>query len=141
MIVFDTLDNLELYQGISDKILRVITIMDRSLPYDQGPGHYKCPEDDSVIYEIEAYPTTFNGKREIPSEKEYSMEIVLEGEAVTSIDEDNVLHRKECQKRHLPVLERLRRAFFHSSAFSIAMRSMSNISSWFGCMLPAPVSP
>ena len=90
MIVFDTLDNLELYQGISDKILRVITIMDRSLPYDQGPGHYKCPEDDSVIYEIEAYPTTFNGKREIPSEKEYSMEIVLEGEAVTSIDEDNV---------------------------------------------------
>lgn len=90
MIVFDTLDNLELYQGISDKILRVITIMDRSLPYDQGPGHYKCPEDDSVIYEIEAYPTTFNGKREIPSEKEYSMEIVLEGEAVTSIDEENV---------------------------------------------------
>ena len=90
MIVFDTLDNLELYQGISDKILRVITIMDRSLPYDQGPGHYKCPEDDSVIYEIEAYPTTFNGKKEIPSEKEYSMEIVLEGEAVTSIDEDNV---------------------------------------------------
>ena len=90
MIVFDTLDNLELYQGISDKILRVITIMDRSLPYDQGPGHYKCPEDDSVLYEIEAYPTTFNGKREIPSEKEYSMEIVLEGEAVTSIDEDNV---------------------------------------------------
>ena len=90
MIVFDTLDNLELYQGISDKILRVITIMDRSLPYDQGPGHYKCPEDDSVIYEIEAYPTTFNGKREIPSEKEYLMEIVLEGEAVTSIDEDNV---------------------------------------------------
>lgn len=90
MIVFDTLDNLELYQGISDKILRVITIMDRSLPYDQGPGHYKCPEDDSVLYEIEAYPTTFSGKREIPSEKEYSMEIVLEGEAVTSIDEDNV---------------------------------------------------
>ena len=90
MIVFDTLDNLELYQGLSDKILRVITVMDRSLPYDQGPGRYKCPEDEEVLYEIEAYPTSESGKREMPGEKEFSMEIVLEGESVTSVGSDNV---------------------------------------------------
>ena len=90
MIVFDTLDNLELYQGLSDKILRVITVMDRSLPYDQGPGRYKCPEDEEVLYEIEAYPTSESGKREMPGEKEFSMEIVLEGESVTSVGADNV---------------------------------------------------
>lgn len=85
MIVFDTLDNLELYQKISDKTLRVITVMDRSLPYDQSIGKYRCPEDDEVLYEIDAYPTTAQGRREMPSEKQYAMEIVLEGEAVTSV--------------------------------------------------------
>lgn len=90
MIIFDTLDNLELYQGISDKILGLITVMDRSLPYDQGPGRYTCPEDDKIVYEIDAYPTTREGRLEMPSEREYSMEIVLEGESVTSVGSDNV---------------------------------------------------
>lgn len=90
MIVFDTLDNLELYLGISDKIGHVITVMDRSLPYDQGVGKYKCPENEDVSYEIETYPTTNTGRREMPNEKRFSMEIVLEGEAVTGIRGESV---------------------------------------------------
>lgn len=86
MIIFDTLDNIELYLKISDKFIHVITVMDRSLPYDQGVGKYKCPECEEVAYEISAYPTTDKGRVEIPSEKEFSLEIVLEGEAVTSIN-------------------------------------------------------
>ncbi len=90
MIIFDTLDNLESYQGISDKIMRVITVMDRALPYEESAGKHKCPEDDEVLYEIRDYSTTDKGQIEIPHEKEYSLEIVLEGEAITSVKGEDV---------------------------------------------------
>ncbi len=90
MIIFDTLDNLELYQKVSSKFIHVITVMDRSLPYDQGLGKYKCPEDESVSYEINVYPTKDRGYVEMPWEKEFSVEIILEGEAITSVGDGNV---------------------------------------------------
>ena len=90
MIIFDTLDNLELYLSVKPELRHVIDIMDRSLPYDQKPGSYECPENKDVRYEVKAYLTKADGYVPPLSEGKLNLEIILEGESVTSIDGDNV---------------------------------------------------
>lgn len=89
MIIFDTLDNLELYLSVKGELRHVIDIMDRSLPYDQVVGVYKCPENDKVTYKIDAYLSGkgFDSKLE---DGKLSLEIVLEGESLSSVDGNSV---------------------------------------------------
>ena len=89
MIVFDTLDNLELYKPIKAELQHVIDIMDRSLPYDQTPGEYKCPENDKVSYKVDAF-LTGKGFEYEPVREKLTMEIILEGEGLTTLDGENV---------------------------------------------------
>lgn len=90
MIVFDTLDKFELYNPIFSKLVHVIDVMDRSLPYDQVPGEYRCPEDDQVQYKVEAFLSSNEGLRYKTGKGDTFVEIMLEGEAITSLDGDNV---------------------------------------------------
>lgn len=89
MIVFDTLDNFEAYNPINGNLVHLVDVMDRSLPYDQVPGSYRCPEDDKVAYKVEAF-VSGDGKRFRPASGRLFVEIMLEGEAITSLDGDNV---------------------------------------------------
>ena len=85
MMVFDTLSELESYEGAFSEIRTIIDVMDRSLPYDQGAGRYKTPEESTVSYIIETFLTSSKG---FEAEKDGGrvMEIVLEGDEMVSID-------------------------------------------------------
>lgn len=89
MIVFDTLDKLEDYVGLRSGLGHVIDVMDRSLPYDEGPGEYMCPEDEKVTYKVDAF-LSGKGFELVPKQGMFTLEIILEGECLTSIDSDNV---------------------------------------------------
>ena len=56
MIVFDTLSELESYEGVFPAIRTIIGVMDRSLPYEQGDGRYDTPEKSDVRYIIDSFP-------------------------------------------------------------------------------------
>lgn len=86
MIVFDTLDELESYQGVFPKIGVITGVMDRSLPYGEGPGRYTVPEDSSVVYIIDENLSSDKGFEAERHEGKTLMEIVLEGDELVSAD-------------------------------------------------------
>ena len=85
MMVYDTLSELESYLGPFPEIGVIISVLDRSLPYEAGPGRYDTPEKSDVIYYVDEFltsdqgfaPEIFSGKR--------VMEIVLDGEELLSV--------------------------------------------------------
>lgn len=90
MLVFDTLSELESYQGVFPDIAHIITVMDRSFPYEQGPGRYEVPEKKEVKYLIDTAMTSDKGFMAPHYPGKTIMEIILEGEEVLSV-EDSVL--------------------------------------------------
>ncbi len=86
MIVFDTLSELESYEGVFSEIRTIIDVMDRSLPYDQGKGEYDTPEKSSVKYVIDTFLTSDKGFDGGEKSGSKIMEIVLEGDEIISID-------------------------------------------------------
>ncbi len=90
MIIFDTLENLELYCSISSNFQAVIDTMDRHLPYDQSPGSYSVKENGKVKYKIDAYLTSNGGKIEALSSASWGVYIILEGQEICSFDERSV---------------------------------------------------
>lgn len=85
MIVFDTLSQLESYVGVFPAVRTIIDVMDRSLPYDQGNGHYETPEKSDVKYIIDTFLTSDKGFESEHFPAQIVMEIVLEGEEMISI--------------------------------------------------------
>ncbi len=85
MIVFDTLDELESYQGAFPEIATIIGVMDRSLPYDQNPGHYDTPEKSDVKYIIDENLSSDKGFEAEHHPCMKVMEIVLEGDEIVSV--------------------------------------------------------
>ena len=85
MIVFDTLSYLESYTGPFPEINTIISVMDRSLPYDQLPGRYDTPEESSVKYIIDECLSSEKGFDSPKQEGRRIMEIVLEGEEMVSV--------------------------------------------------------
>lgn len=85
MIVYDTLSELESYLGPFPEIGVIISVLDRSLPYEAGLGRYDTPEKNDVIYYVDEFlssssgfaPEIFSGKR--------VMEIALDGEEMISV--------------------------------------------------------
>ena len=85
MIVFDTLSELESYEGVFSEIRTIIDVMDRSLPYDQGAGRYDTPEKSDVSYIIDEFLTSQRGFPAETHDGNLVMEIVLEGEELISV--------------------------------------------------------
>ena len=85
MIVFDTLSQLESYEGVFPEIRTIIDVMDRSLPYEEGDGKHKTPEESNVSYIIDTFLTSSKGF-ESDLEDCSVMEIVLEGDEIVAID-------------------------------------------------------
>ena len=85
MIIFDTLDELESYQGAVPSISTVIGIMDRSLPYEQGPGLYDTPEKSDVRYIVDENLSSDKGFEAEHHIGKMVMEIVLEGDEIISV--------------------------------------------------------
>lgn len=83
-MLFDTLDNLELYVPVLPKLKKVIEIMDRSLPYDAEPGSYST-DDPDVRYVVSAYMTSFEPKKFESHRKETDVQIVLEGQELMAL--------------------------------------------------------
>ncbi len=86
MIVFDTLSQLESYEGVFPAIRSIIDVMDRSLPYDQGPGSYETHEKSDTSYIIDAFLTSDKGFPATGGGDKNVMEIVLEGDEIVSVD-------------------------------------------------------
>ena len=84
MIVYDTLSYLESYTGPFPAINTIISVMDRSLPYDQLTGRYDTPEESDVKYIIDEALSSDKGFESGLYEGKRVMEIVLEGEEVVS---------------------------------------------------------
>lgn len=85
MLIFDTLSELESYQGICPEIAAIITVMDRSLPYEEGPGRYEIPEHKEIKYLIDTAMTSDKGFEAPLNEGRKVMEIVLEGEELVAL--------------------------------------------------------
>ena len=85
MIVYDTLSELESYLGPFPEIGVIISVLDRSLPYQEGPGRYETPEKSDVVYHIDEFLTSSSGfSPEIFSGKRV-MEVVLDGDEIISV--------------------------------------------------------
>ena len=85
MIVYDTLSELESYLGPFPAISVIISVMDRSLPYDQEAGRYDTPEKSDVRYVIDDFLSSRDGFRPEVFGGNLVMEIALSGEELVSV--------------------------------------------------------
>ncbi len=91
MILFDVLDVLEQYVSLHPMMQNIITILDRSLPYEQADGVYKCPELEALTYKIETFVTSSGIKME-KREGYYTLEITLRGDQLISYSEPEAVY-------------------------------------------------
>ncbi len=85
MIVYDTLSELESYLGPFPEISVIISVLDRSLPYQEGPGRYETPEKSDVIYFVDEFLTSASGFAPEIFPGKRIMEIVLDGAEIVSV--------------------------------------------------------
>ncbi len=85
MILFDVLDVLEQYVTLHPMMQNVITILDRSLPYEQADGLYDCPEQEALKYKVETFVTS-KGLQVEHKEGFYTLEITLRGDQLVAFD-------------------------------------------------------
>lgn len=86
MMVFDTLAELESYEGAFPAIRTIIDVMDRSLPYEEGAGTYTPPENSSVSYIIDDFLSSSKGFVAEIHQGRTVMEIVLEGDEIIQVE-------------------------------------------------------
>ncbi|MDT4762808.1 hypothetical protein [Sphaerochaeta sp. PS] len=84
-MVFDILENLEWYLSLYPSLQKVISIMDRSLPYKDGPGVHQC---DGITYEVLSYPSGSDSS--IRQAERTQLHCILEGEELISLEENEV---------------------------------------------------
>ncbi len=84
MIVFDILSELESYVPVFPELATVISVLDRSLPYQEGPGLYETPEKSRVKYLIDEFITSEKGFSDKKARGKV-LEVVLEGEEMISL--------------------------------------------------------
>ena len=80
MIIFDTLSQLETYLSSVKLMNHVISIMDRSLPYEAEDGFY----EESVTYTVSSALTSRNGFPFTVEKGSLCVIIALEGEEIVS---------------------------------------------------------
>ncbi len=91
MIIFDTLSELESYLPAVPLLKHVITIMDRSLPYEETVGEYTCKEESKVTYQVDAFLSSDKGiSFTVPSGMQKVL-IALEGEEIISCEDSSTV--------------------------------------------------
>lgn len=91
MSIFDVLSELESYVPAVPALRHVITIMDRSLPYEKGTGVYTCPESDKVSYKVDSFLSSDRGIEFTVEPGTEAVVIALDGEEmVSSLSGDQV---------------------------------------------------
>jgi len=83
-MLFDTLDNLELYQPLLPLLQTVIEVMDKGDVYTMKDGSY-ATDNPNVRYSIGSYMTSSEGKRYEIHKKATDVQIMLEGEELMSV--------------------------------------------------------
>ena len=83
-MIFDTLSQLETYVPVVPAMAHVITVMDRSLPYERKDGTYACDEDESVSYQVTSAMSSKGGFEFEVKKGEGALVIALDGEEVVS---------------------------------------------------------
>ena len=83
-MIFDTLSQLETYVPVVPAMAHVITVMDRSLPYERKDGTYACDEDESVTYRVMSAMSSSGGFEFEVKAGEGALIVALDGEEVVS---------------------------------------------------------
>nr|WP_319775816.1 hypothetical protein [uncultured Sphaerochaeta sp.] len=82
-MLVDLLDNLEWYRALHPAMQGIITIMDRSLPYDDEEGMYTV---DGIPYKVMEYESSVAG--ELDQAVGNQVHILLEGEEILSLQRE-----------------------------------------------------
>jgi len=77
-MIFDTLENLEMYIPVLPQLKAIAGAMDHDNIYDLGPGKYKTP-DEKVTYEVCEYTSSKSDKPFVFHKNTTVVEIVLSG--------------------------------------------------------------
>ncbi|MFA6891785.1 MAG: YhcH/YjgK/YiaL family protein [Sphaerochaetaceae bacterium] len=83
-MLFDTLDNLELYLSILPELQTVIEVMDKGEVYEMKNGSYST-KNQEVSYNIVSYLSGGQDDRYEAHRKTTDLEILLEGEELMSL--------------------------------------------------------
>ncbi len=83
-MIFDSLDNLELYLPLIPRMRSVIDVMDRGEVYEMECGSYQS-KDPHVRYLISSYETESKEKPYEVHHKATDVEIMLKGEELMSV--------------------------------------------------------
>ena len=84
MIIFDTLNELESYLPPIPALKYIITVMDRSLPYEKSMGDYACPEKDEIKYHVDTFLTSKEGFAFTVKEGSLALLVCLDGDEILS---------------------------------------------------------
>jgi beta-galactosidase beta subunit len=79
-MLVDLLDNLEWYRTLHPAMQGIITIMDRSIPYNDEPGTYTV---DGISYQVMEYESVPSGV--LDQAEGNQIHILLEGEELLSL--------------------------------------------------------
>ena len=85
---------MESYSQAFPAMETIISVMDRSLPYEAAAGSYSTPEKSDVRYIVDEFLTSGRGFRSHDAEGKTVLEIAIEGEEVVSV-EGSVFHLAE----------------------------------------------
>ena len=86
MLIFDLLDKLENYSSVIPDMDSIISVMDHSRPYDEGPGEYPLTKDGKKKYYVSAHLSSEGGFTGDNWDGHLVMEICLEGDEIVSVD-------------------------------------------------------
>ncbi|WP_319758550.1 hypothetical protein [uncultured Sphaerochaeta sp.] len=129
-MLVDLLDNLEWYRALHPAMQGVITIMDRSLPYDDKAGTYTV---DGISYQVMEYESSVTGALDEASGNQ--VHILLEGEEILSLQREALVEVVTQCTTGLFVLLRKGERFRHKQS-----RTMQNKVKKVVFTLPDPAS-
>ena len=94
MTVFDILSQMEAYAQAFPAMNTIISVMDRSLPYEAASGSYNTPEKSDVRYLVDEFLTSERGFSSVDTAGKTVLEIALDGDEIVSVD-GSVFHLAE----------------------------------------------
>ena len=86
MTVFDILSQMEAYAQAFPAMNTIISVMDRSLPYEAASGSYNTPEKSDVRYLVDEFLTSERGFSSVDTAGKTVLEIALDGDEIVSVD-------------------------------------------------------
>ena len=84
---------MESYQTCFRNLAFVISILDRSLPYDKPDGSYVCDENKDVTYVTQSYVTSSSGLPFTVKKGECALLAALDGECMVSTADSSAVFK------------------------------------------------